>query len=78
MVQREQVIEKDGEEVASVLQGSFVGELSLLDGTAQNPTVIAVTDVRAYVLTGEAFRNVLDQSPKLRGKVERAAADRRT
>jgi CRP-like cAMP-binding protein len=70
-------VEKDGQEIATLLQGSFVGELSLLDGTEQNATVVAVSDVRAFVLTGDAFRQVLDQSPALRAKVERAAADRR-
>src|SRR5262245_61672718 len=63
-------VERDGEEVASLLQGSFVGELSLLDDSQQNATVVAVTDVRAFVLTGDAFRTVLDQSPALRDKVE--------
>jgi cAMP-dependent protein kinase regulator len=70
-------VEKDGEEIAALLEGSFVGELSLLDNTPQNATVVAVTDVRAFVLTGDAFRRVLDNSSTLREKVQRAAADRR-
>jgi CRP-like cAMP-binding protein len=71
-------VSKDGEEVAGVMAGSFVGEVALLDQSRRNATVTAVTPVRAYVLNSAEFRALLEKSPTLRQKIERAAADRRT
>jgi CRP-like cAMP-binding protein len=71
-------VEKGGEEIAGVMEGSFVGELALLDNTYRSATVTAVTPIRAYVLGAKEFHTLLDTSPALRSKIERAAADRRT
>jgi CRP-like cAMP-binding protein len=70
-------VSKDGEEVAGVMAGSFVGELALLDQNRRNATVTAVTPVRAYVLNSAEFRALLERSPTLRAKIEKAAAERR-
>jgi CRP-like cAMP-binding protein len=70
-------VEKGGEEVAGVMEGSFVGELALLDNTYRTATVTAVTPIRAYVLGAKEFQTLLDTSPTLRAKIEKAAADRR-
>jgi CRP-like cAMP-binding protein len=70
-------VEKGGEEIAGVMEGSFVGELALLDHTSRSATVTAVTPIRAYVLGSKDFHTLLDTSPVLRSKIERAAADRR-
>ena len=68
---------RDGQEIAGVMEGSFVGELSLLDHTSQTATVTATTPLRACVLNATEFRSLLERAPTLRGKIERAAADRR-
>lgn len=70
-------VDRDGEEIAGVMEGSFVGELALLHGTPRTATVTAVTPLRAYTLDASAFRELLDRAPTLKGKIERAAADRR-
>jgi voltage-gated potassium channel len=70
-------VEKDGEEIAGVMEGSFVGELALLDKTRRVATVTAITPLRAYVLDASHFDELLEESPTLRAKIERAAADRR-
>jgi CRP-like cAMP-binding protein len=71
-------VEKDGVEVAGVMEGSFVGELALLDNTSRSATVTAMTPLRAYVLGSAEFQALLDRSPTLRSKIERAAAERRS
>ena len=70
-------VARDGQEIAGVMEGSFVGELSLLDHTSQTATVTAMTPLRACVLNATEFQSLLERAPTLRGKIERAAADRR-
>ena len=70
-------VARDGEEIAGVMEGSFVGELSLLDNTSQTATVTAITPLRACVLSGSEFQSLLERAPTLRGKIELAAEDRR-
>ena len=70
-------VEIDGQEIAGVMEGSFVGELGLLDRTTRTATVTSVTPLRAYVMDNSAFQTLLERSPTLRAKVERAAEDRR-
>ena len=68
---------RDGDEIAGVMEGSFVGELSLLDNTSQTATVTAMTPLRACVLNAAEFQSLLERAPTLRRKIERAAEDRR-
>jgi CRP/FNR family transcriptional regulator, cyclic AMP receptor protein len=70
-------VARDGQEIAGVMEGSFVGELSLLDHTSQTATVTAMTPLRACVLDATEFQSLLERAPTLRGKIEAAAADRR-
>lgn len=70
-------VRKHGEPVATLGPGGFVGEVALLTGERRNATVVATEPVRALVIEGHRFRNLLDNVPALRTKVE-AAALRRT
>ena len=70
-------VTRDGDEIAGVMEGSFVGELSLLDKTSQTATVTAMTPLRACVLNATEFQTLLDGAPTLRAKIEQAAEDRR-
>ena len=70
-------VARDGEEIAGVMEGSFVGELSLLDQTSQTATVTAMTPLRACVLNASEFQSLLEGAPTLRRKIEQAAEDRR-
>jgi voltage-gated potassium channel len=70
-------VTRDGNEIAGVMDGSFVGELSLLDRTTQTATVTAITELRACVLNAGEFHELLERAPTLKAKIERAAAERR-
>jgi len=70
-------VTRDGDEIAGVMEGSFVGELSLLDKTSQTATVTAMTPLRACVLNATEFQALLEGAPTLRAKIEQAAEDRR-
>lgn len=70
-------VSKDGHDIATIGPGSFVGEIALLDHTVRTATVTAVTPVHAYVLSVSEFHAMLDASPTLREKIEKAAAEHR-
>ena len=66
-----------GEEVVATLHaGDFFGEMALLSGRPRMASVVAGSDVRALVIEGHAFLRLLEDSPAIREKIERAVADR--
>jgi CRP-like cAMP-binding protein len=68
-------VTRDGEEIARLGAGEFVGELSLLgDGTA-TATVTTVTDVVARVSTSAEFDALLHSA--VGGAIQSTAAQRR-
>ncbi|HEX9713405.1 MAG TPA: cyclic nucleotide-binding domain-containing protein [Actinomycetota bacterium] len=70
-------VTKDGQEVATIGPGSFVGEIALLDKTMRTATVTAVTPLRLFMLNAAEFHGLLETSRSLREKIERAAAQHR-
>ena len=58
-------VQHDGEEVTRVGEGSYVGELALLDGAPRSATVVAATDVKVAVLGIRMFRTLLREVPDL-------------
>ncbi len=67
-------VTRDGEQVADLGAGEFVGELSLLgDGTA-TATVTTLTDVDAYVSTSAEFDGLLRST--LGETIQERAAER--
>lgn len=56
--------------------GDFFGEIALLTGQPRTASVVATTPVHALVIEGHAFRRLLEDSPAIKAKVERAFADR--
>ncbi len=73
------VLERDDTvtQVAVLEGGQYVGEMALLTGEPRSATVIAVTDLRAYVLRKAAFRNVLVGHPEIAQKLSEVIATRR-
>jgi CRP-like cAMP-binding protein len=56
--------------------GDFFGELSLVTDLPRTATVTAVTPVRALVVTGRSFRDLMKKYPDVQRKILEAAADR--
>jgi voltage-gated potassium channel len=69
-------VRKRGRRVAELGAGSFVGEIALLSRSPRTATVTATTAVRALMLTGDDFIDLLDSIPELWLKVARALAER--
>lgn len=64
-------------QVALLEGGQYVGEMALLTGEPRSATVIAVTDLRAYILRKASFRNVLLTHPEIAQKLSAVIASRR-
>ena len=57
--------------------GDFVGEMGLIEGTARNATVTALSPIRAIVMTGHAFRQICSEMPQVGSRIRAAIEERR-
>lgn len=71
------VVSRDGDEIAVVGPGDFVGERALLLGATRNASLIATTDLEVEVYNVREFRSLLAASATLAIKL-RALADLRS
>jgi small-conductance mechanosensitive channel/CRP-like cAMP-binding protein len=73
------ILENDGlsEQLAVLGEGQYFGEMALLTGEARSATGVAVTDVHAYILRKDSFREVLVEHPEIVEKVSRIISDRK-
>ncbi|MGZ4188321.1 MAG: cyclic nucleotide-binding domain-containing protein [Actinomycetota bacterium] len=58
-------VERAGQEVAMLGPGDFFGEVSLLEGTARNATVVASGPVTCIGILRSFFRPLLARNPRL-------------
>ena len=65
-----------GEQLATVGAGDFFGEIALLEPVTRTATVTAVTPMRCFVVSHNAFQSVLDTDPAIERKVLRAVVRR--
>ena len=69
-------VTRGGKAVATVGDGGFFGEVSLVQDVPRNATVTATTPIRSFVLTRGRFLKLLDDQPGVERKVLRALANR--
>jgi CRP-like cAMP-binding protein len=76
IVEGETEVTKNGKPVAQRGGGDFIGEIALVEETPRTATVTAKTPLRVFVLTSKDFHHLLEEHPKVQGKVMRALARR--
>lgn len=76
VVDGELSVHRKSRKIATMKDGGFVGEMSLVTGKPRNATVTAQGGVRALVITDRAFNRLLTHSPTIQLKVMRALAER--
>ncbi len=59
------VVTRDGNEIATVGPGDFVGEISIIDGGERTATVTARTPMVVDVATHQEFAGLLDSAPEI-------------
>lgn len=76
IIEGEAEVTRRGKHVATDRGGEFFGEISLLERSKRVATVTAKTPLRFFVLTGQDFRHLLDENPRVERKVLHALAKR--
>ncbi len=66
----------DGHELATLRNGDFFGEMSILENGPRTADVIAQSDMRLLVLDRRSFASLLDQEPVVGGRILRAVSKR--
>lgn len=72
------VVERHGimNQVATLQEGQYFGEMALLAGEERSATVIASTDVDTYVLDKGGFGEILSDHPEIAEKISAVIAER--
>ena len=76
IVEGEVGVTKGGEEIRTLSDGDFFGEIGLLEDVPRTATVTAKTPIRYFVLTRQSFRGLLDRQHEIEHKVMRALTER--
>jgi CRP-like cAMP-binding protein len=69
-------VTRRGKPVATLGEGEFFGEVSLVQDVPRNATVTASTPLRCFVLTRGRFLHLLDDQPGFDRKIMHALAKR--
>ena len=67
---------RDGDLIAGLGPGDFVGEIALVTGELRNATVRTRGPARVLVVSAHAFRRLMDDVPSIQTRVLMAVAAR--
>ena len=63
-------------DVTTLKAGQFFGEMSLMTGASRSATIVAKSDVECYVVSKDAFQEILEQKPELAATISEILAQR--
>jgi CRP-like cAMP-binding protein len=69
-------VERDGQTVATLHDGDFLGEIALVDGKPRTATVTTETPSELLVVGHREFHSLLDEFPSIQRTVLRVLAER--
>jgi len=69
-------IERDGQTVATLGEGDFLGEIALLSEGRRTATAVTEGPAKLLVITHRGFNSLLDSSPAIRAAILKGLADR--
>jgi CRP-like cAMP-binding protein len=58
-------VSRGGEDVRTLADGDYFGEIALIDGGPRSATVVAETDITCYGMTAWAFRPLVESNADL-------------
>ena len=67
---------RDGERIAELGPGDFLGEMGIVAKAVRNATVVTTSPARAIVMTGQAFRSMARTSPAVADRITAAVEER--
>lgn len=77
IVEGEVEVVRDGERLATLGPGDFLGEAGVMTGGDRNATVRSLSKVRLLAMDGAAFREVRSRHPSIATRVDAEARRRR-
>jgi cAMP-dependent protein kinase regulator len=69
-------VTRDGEHVADLGAGDFLGEMGIVEKTVRNATVTVKSDSRVIVMTSQAFRAMAHSNPEIASRIQAAVEER--
>ncbi len=69
-------VTRDGERIAEIGPGDFLGEMGIVGKVVRNATVVTTSEADVIVMTEQAFRSVTRESPDLASRIEAAVEER--
>ena len=67
---------RDGEHIADLGPGDFLGEMGIVNKAVRNATVTTTADSKVIVMTEQAFRSVSSTNPGVASKIQAAVEER--
>ena len=67
---------RDGERIAELGAGDFLGEMGIIGRVVRNATVVTTSPARVIVMTEQAFRSVASANPALASRITDAVEQR--
>jgi CRP-like cAMP-binding protein len=64
-------------EVSTLKAGQFFGEMSLMTGASRSATIVAKTDVECYIVSKDAFQEILELKPELAATISEIISAKR-
>ena len=67
---------RDGERIAELGPGDFLGEMGIVAKAVRNATVVTTSPARVIAMTGQAFRSMARTSPAVADRITAAVEER--
>jgi CRP-like cAMP-binding protein len=67
---------RDGEHVADLGPGDFLGEMGIVGKAVRNATVTTTTDSKVIVMTGQALRSISQSNADVASRIQAAVEER--
>jgi CRP-like cAMP-binding protein len=67
---------RDGERVAELSPGDFLGEMGIVGKAVRNATVVTTSEADVIVMAERDFRSMARQSPDVASRIEAAVEER--
>jgi CRP/FNR family transcriptional regulator, cyclic AMP receptor protein len=67
---------RDGERIAGLGPGDFLGEMGIVRKAVRNATVVTRSPAKVIVMTSQAFRLMAQTSPEVASQIEAAVEER--
>jgi CRP/FNR family transcriptional regulator, cyclic AMP receptor protein len=69
---------RDGDRVAELGPGDFLGEMGIVGHAVRNATVVATSPIRAIVIDEQSFRSMRALNPSVADRITAAVEERRS